>query len=70
MATGKKTGGRRRGTPNKVTAERQAAVAASGKTPLAIMLQNMRWADEEATWLAERLAGAEPSLGPSSFPAS
>ena len=62
MATGKKTGGRRRGTPNKVTAERQAAVAASGKTPLAIMLQNMRWADEEATRLAARLAGAEPSL--------
>ena|SRR6516164_5570677 len=62
MATGKKTGGRCRGTPNKATSERQAAVAASGKTPLAIMLQNMRWADEEATRLTERLAGAEPSL--------
>src|SRR6516164_4737628 len=31
MATGKKTGGRRKGTPNRATAERQAEVAASGK---------------------------------------
>jgi hypothetical protein len=62
MATGKKTGGRRKGTPNKATADRQAAVAASGKTPLAVMLENMRWADEEAIRLTERLAGAEPSL--------
>ena len=62
MATGKKTGGRRKGTPNKATADRQAAVEASGKTPLAVMLENMRWADEEAIRLTERLAGAEPSL--------
>jgi hypothetical protein len=47
---------------NKATAERQAAVAAAGKTPLAVMLENMRWADMEATRLTERLAGAEPSL--------
>jgi hypothetical protein len=48
MATGKKTGGRRKGTPNKATAERQAAVAATGRTPLDVMLNNMRWADQEA----------------------
>jgi hypothetical protein len=30
--------------------------------PLAVMLEHMRWADEEAARLTERLAGAEPSL--------
>jgi hypothetical protein len=62
MATGKKTGGRGKGTPNKATAERQAAIAASGKTPLEIMLENTRWAYAEAIQLTERLADAEPSL--------
>jgi hypothetical protein len=58
MATGKKTGGRGKGTPNKATAERQAAIAASGKTPLEIMLENTRWAYAEAIQLTERLADA------------
>jgi hypothetical protein len=62
MATGKKTGGRRRGTPNKATAERQAAVAASGITPLAIMMESARWAHAQAIQLTERLVEAEPSL--------
>src|SRR5260370_14023095 len=31
-----------------VTAARQAAVAATGKTPLDVMLANMRWADKGA----------------------
>jgi hypothetical protein len=34
--------GRKRGTPNKATAARQAEVAASGITPLEVMLANMR----------------------------
>jgi len=37
-------GGRKKGTPNKATTERQAQVAATGKTPLEIMLENARWA--------------------------
>jgi len=46
MATGKKTGGRTKGTPNKATAAKVAEVAASGLTPLDYMLNIMR--DEEA----------------------
>ena len=41
-----KTGGRRRGTPNKASAAREAEIRASGPTPLDYMLQVMR--DEEA----------------------
>ena len=55
MAIGKKTGGRRKGTPNKATAERQAAVAATGCTPLDVMLDNMRWADQEAARLLAKV---------------
>jgi hypothetical protein len=33
---------------NKATAERQAAVAAFGKTPLEIMMKNARWAYDKA----------------------
>jgi hypothetical protein len=62
MAIGKKTGGRRKGTPNKATAERQAAVAALGKTPLEIMIENARWADNQVNGLMERLVVSEPSL--------
>jgi hypothetical protein len=62
MATGKKTGGRRKGTPNRATSERQAAVAASGITPLAMMMESARWAHAQATQLTEQLAEAEPSL--------
>ena len=39
---GRKTGGRKKGTPNKATAARQAAVAASGMTPLDFMLAIVR----------------------------
>jgi hypothetical protein len=46
MAKGRKTGGRRKGTPNKATAARQAEFAASGLTPLDFMLRVMR--DEQA----------------------
>jgi hypothetical protein len=54
--------GRPKGSPNKATAERQAAVSASGITPLAIMVENARWAYAEAARLTERLVGSEPSL--------
>jgi hypothetical protein len=42
MATGKKTGGRRKGTPNRRTAEMRAEMAASGEMPLDYMLRIMR----------------------------
>ncbi len=38
MALGKKTSGRKKGTPNKLTAKRQAEIAESGLTPLDYML--------------------------------
>lgn len=46
MAQGRKTGGRKKGTPNKATAARQVQIAASGLTPLDFMLSVMR--DEQA----------------------
>ncbi|WP_333679892.1 hypothetical protein [Dyella sp.] len=39
---GQKSGGRKKGTPNKATTEREKAVAASGLTPLDYMLKTMR----------------------------
>jgi hypothetical protein len=42
MAKGMKTGGRRPGSPNKATREREAAIAASGLTPLEYMIRLMR----------------------------
>lgn len=47
MALGKKTGGRQKGTPNKATAAKAEAIAASGLTPLDYMLQVMRDEDVE-----------------------
>lgn len=48
MAKGLKTGGgSRKGRPNKATAARESAIAASGLTPLEYMLGVMR--DEQAT---------------------
>jgi hypothetical protein len=42
MAVGQKTGGRRKGTPNKATAAKVEEIAASGLTPLDHMLTVMR----------------------------
>jgi hypothetical protein len=58
-----KTGGRKKGTPNKATAERQALVAATGKTPLEIMLENARWAYDKALKLTALLSGPNPPQG-------
>jgi hypothetical protein len=51
MANGKKTGGRRKGTPNKATTKAIALKEAADKfgvTPLDIMLENMRHFQEAA----------------------
>lgn len=50
MAAGRKTGGRRKGTPNRATEARQAQIAASGLTPLDFMLSVLR--DEQQSFEA------------------
>jgi hypothetical protein len=56
---GERRGGRKRGTPNKASAARQAEVAASGVTPLEVMLANMRFHHRQAEELLELLSAAE-----------
>jgi hypothetical protein len=51
--------GRKQGSPNKATAARQAEVAASGVTPLEVMLANMRLYHRQAEELLELLNAAE-----------
>jgi hypothetical protein len=60
MAFGKKTGGRKKGTPNKATVERVQQIAESGITPLEYLLQVMR-ADVPPE-LKEQLASAPLSV--------
>lgn len=55
-----KTGGRTPGTPNKKTAETQAAVEASGLTPLEYMLQVMRNDEEDSPRRLAAAAAAAP----------
>jgi hypothetical protein len=64
MATGRKTGGRRKGTPNKRTTEFHAAVVAAGVTPLEYMLKVLR--DRNAEWSRrdEMAKAAAPYLHP------
>jgi hypothetical protein len=70
MATGGKTGGRERGTPNKASAAKAAAIAASGLTPLDFAIATMRryaakadaWeqiADDEMATPSERAEAAK-----------
>jgi hypothetical protein len=54
-----KSGGRKKGTPNKATVARQAMAAgafAAGKTPLEVMLANMGFAHDSAAALQRKLA--------------
>jgi len=46
MAQGLKTGGRQKGTPNKLTSDTRRAIAEGGETPLEYMIRVMR--DEAA----------------------
>ena len=74
MAFGKKTGGRKAGTPNKRTAELVDAARASGRTPLEYMLgvQNDPAASPErrdamaraaAPYVHPRMSAPEPNAG-------
>jgi hypothetical protein len=59
--------GRKQGSPNKATAARQAEVAASGVTPLEMMLANMRLYHRQAEELLELLNAAESPKQKSRF---
>ena len=55
----KKAGGRKKGSPNKASAKRQAEIAASGLTPLAYLLSILRDEDastEDRMWAAKAAA--------------
>src|SRR5690606_24961764 len=56
MALGRKTGGRKKGTPNKTSAKRAAEIAASGLTPLDYALSVLRdetASPEDRKWAAQ-----------------
>ena len=62
MASGRKTGGRKKGTRNTRTKDRLAILSratAEGVTPLAVMLDNMRFFHSEAGELIAQLMGLE-----------
>lgn len=55
----KKVGGRKKGTPNKASARREAEIAATGLTPLEFMLNLLRdegASEEDRRWAAEKAA--------------
>jgi hypothetical protein len=56
----KKTGGRQKGTRNKLTAEREAEIAASGLTPLDYMLRILRDENEDTCRRDEMAKAAAP----------
>jgi hypothetical protein len=64
MAKGAKTGGRRKGTPNKATAAKAAEIAESGVTPLDFMLTVMRDAKKEFDVRLDAAKSAAPYVHP------
>ena len=62
--TGRKFGGRQKGTPNKATAARVAEIAATGETPLAFMLRVMRDESKEFAVRLDAAKGAAPYVHP------
>lgn len=64
MATGKKTGGRRKGTPNKATARREREIAKSGITPLEYMLKVMRNEKADVSRRDDMAKAAAPYVHP------
>jgi hypothetical protein len=56
----KKTGGRQKGTRNKLNAQREAEIAASGLTPLAYMLKVVRDENEDTARRDEMAKAAAP----------
>jgi hypothetical protein len=66
MAHGGKrpSSGRPKGTPNKASAKRQAQIAATGASPLDVMLGNMRFAHEQADGVLRQLLAGDTSAIP------
>jgi len=65
MAQGQKTGGRRKGTQNKATAEKAADIAVSGPTPLEYMPEVMRDATRKPQDIFDAAKAAAPYDHPS-----
>jgi hypothetical protein len=59
-----KTGGRKKGTPNKITAAREAEIAAFGLTPLEYMLKLLRDDNVDAARRDEMAKAAAPYCHP------
>lgn len=59
-----KTGGRKKGTPNKATAAKAAEVAASGLTPLDYMLEVLRDVEADRSVRLDAAAKAAPYVHP------
>ena len=68
MAAGVKTGGRQKGTPNKATAAKEAAIASSGLTPLDYMLSVLRDELMESDVRLEAAKAAAPYVHPKRAP--
>lgn len=64
MAAGRKTGGRQKGAKNRKTAEKVAAIIASGKTPLEYMLEVMRSPDADRSVRLDAAKSAAPYVHP------
>lgn len=64
MASGVKTGGRKKGVPNRATAARVAEIEATGETPLDYMLRIMRDTDQEPATRLEAAKSAAPYVHP------
>jgi hypothetical protein len=64
MARGIKTGGRKKGVPNKATAKKAAAIAATGITPLDYLLKVMRNPKADAQRRDEAAKAAAPYVHP------
>ncbi len=61
---GTRIGGRQKGTPNKVTVETEAKIAATGLTPLAYMLSILRDETAEQAARFEAARSAAPYVHP------
>lgn len=64
MAKGAKTGGRRKGTPNKASAAKAVEIAESGVTPLDFMLTVMRDPAKEFDVRLDAAKSAAPYVHP------
>lgn len=64
MAKGMKTGGRKKGTPNKLTMARKAKIEAAGITPLDYMLSLLRDETQEQAVRFQAAKEAAPYVHP------